>query len=276
MSLLSPPVTIVITTFNLYSCTRWMIESITATLDSSDYEIVIVDDGSTDETRHLRKHYRFLETGGAGLYAAWNKGIEAAETQHVLVCNNDLAFCTRDWWRWLHQALATTDAKFVYPHLIEQQSPCNELYHVTAEADAMSDLVLEDTYGRIEAACFALDKALVDEIGPFDADFKMWYGEKDYEIRLAAAGVRYTRVKNAVVRHYSSSTLSHGLPERDFAFDLPRSPRLDAVVRKDYEIFKAKHSAASLEPLGFTFPEFGRHPLGRADAEPPWRQAADA
>lgn len=89
-----PKVSVVITCYNLG---RYLDEAITSVLDQSyaDYEIVVVDDGSTDTgTRAMfddfqRPSVRLIRTSNEGVAAARNRGISEGTGEFILALDAD-------------------------------------------------------------------------------------------------------------------------------------------------------------------------------------------
>lgn len=88
----SPRVSIVIPTFNNALFMREALESIFAQTYGS-YEVIVVDDGSTDDTRSVlepyrnRIHYRYQEH--AGVSTARNRGLTASKGDYVVFLDGD-------------------------------------------------------------------------------------------------------------------------------------------------------------------------------------------
>jgi glycosyltransferase involved in cell wall biosynthesis len=64
--------------------------------DFEDYEIIVVDDGSTDDTRDRIREFgdevRYIYQNNQGLSAARNKGLSAAKGEYIALLDDD------DWW----------------------------------------------------------------------------------------------------------------------------------------------------------------------------------
>lgn len=259
---MTPQVAIVITTHNGYPFTRWCLESISCTLAPGSYEIVIVDNGSSDETLKLEREYEFARNPGQSLYESWNLGIAASKSDWVLCTNNDVFFCTPDWWRWMQLALEG-ELDWAYPDMVETQAVVPDMYSRIRRALDLKELEVRPERGTLAGCCFALHRSLLEEVGPFDPQFEVWYGEKDYEIRLLQAGKRYGRVANAVTRHFGASTIQLGTGDPgNFTFEPTGSAfGHEERARRDYERFRHRHRATPLESLGLRMPPFGPHPL---------------
>jgi glycosyltransferase involved in cell wall biosynthesis len=86
----SPRVSAVVTAFN---CERYLAEAIESALGQTlpPSEVVVVDDGSTDETRAVAGRYpvRLVEQAHAGIGAARNRGVEATGGEWVAFLDGD-------------------------------------------------------------------------------------------------------------------------------------------------------------------------------------------
>jgi glycosyltransferase involved in cell wall biosynthesis len=92
----SPVVSVIIPTFNRWPLVGEAIESVFAQ-SYSDFELIVVDDGSTDETRKelakFRSRLRFFVKAREGVAAARNFGVSRAVGRYVAFLDSD------DLWR---------------------------------------------------------------------------------------------------------------------------------------------------------------------------------
>ncbi|HYP41914.1 MAG TPA: glycosyltransferase [Chloroflexia bacterium] len=243
--------TIAITTKNKYSLTRYCLESISLTLPPDAYEILIVDNGSNDETLELANFHRFVSNTAGGLYESWNIAVRETRTDYVAILQNDVYFCTPDWWHWFRLAATQTDAQWLYPVLVESQQIVPRTYDIAKAAAGKSDLDFAYRYGTIDSPCFVIPRSLFDVVGPFDSRFDIWYGTEDYEIRMIEAGIRHGQVRNVVVRHFGHSTLVVNSREtRPYGLKSGMEPAVVERAKRDYELFRTKYPLGPAKPGG--------------------------
>ncbi len=104
-----PKASVVVCACNGADTIRWCLEGMDA-LDYPDYEVIVVDDGSSDETAAIAREcgYPAISTPNRGLSSARNTGLEAASGEIVAYIDCD-ARPDRDWLRYLAASFRATD-----------------------------------------------------------------------------------------------------------------------------------------------------------------------
>lgn len=89
------PVSVVIPTYNRANCLGRAIDSVLSQTYSG-YELIVVDDGSTDGTRDLLssygRHLRIIHQSNRGVSAARNAGIDSARGDFIALLDSDDAW----------------------------------------------------------------------------------------------------------------------------------------------------------------------------------------
>lgn len=192
-----PLVSVVIPAFN---CAQFIGSAIDSAL-AQDYphlEMIVIDDGSTDDTRGVVETYgdrvRLLAQPNRGCAAARNLGVAKAQGEYIAFLDADDA-----WWhgkiRYQLQGLQQSGLEMAYSRFIvwhpeaDGMYPAPESVFAIADHPALSDcaLVTGDTYPELLLDCIVwtstvlLRKAALLQAGPFDESLAL--GE-DYDLWL--------------------------------------------------------------------------------------------
>jgi GT2 family glycosyltransferase len=103
-----PRISVVVCTYNGSSTIRDTLDALQF-VDYPDYEVIVVDDGSTDHTTLIASEYqvRVIRTENRGLSAARNTGMEAASGSIVAYTDDD-AYPDEHWLKYLAWTFMTT------------------------------------------------------------------------------------------------------------------------------------------------------------------------
>ena len=104
-----PKISVVVCSYNGSHTIRQSFQGL-HNLDYPNFEIIVVDDGSTDETATIAREYgfRLISTENRGLSNARNTGLAAATGEIVAYIDDD-AFPDREWLKYLAVKLMATD-----------------------------------------------------------------------------------------------------------------------------------------------------------------------
>lgn len=184
-----PAISVIIPVRNGAATIDQQLDALAAQPFGLPWELVVVDNGSTDATREvvLSRRGRFpadirvIDAGARpGVSFARNAGILAARADRIAICDSDDVVGPH-WLEGAHGALDTYDvAGGPMRRLVEPFDPGSpELgYHSVSDDSVVAGNV-------------AMRRAIVEEVGGFDAAFSS-YGREDHEfsVRLWKAGAR--------------------------------------------------------------------------------------
>jgi glycosyltransferase involved in cell wall biosynthesis len=175
-----------------YNSAPYLVEAVDSVLAQTlrDFEVLVIDDGSTDETGSLMRRYgppvRYIHQDNGGVSAARNRGIEESRGQYVAFLDADDTWLPDK----LSKEVAALDQNRDYRACYSAFAVADrnllpiEVSRSKREGSALEDLLLR---GNIIAtpSTVMCERALFAEIGGFDpvlsecADWDMW-------VRLAA------------------------------------------------------------------------------------------
>ncbi|HVV71198.1 MAG TPA: glycosyltransferase, partial [Verrucomicrobiae bacterium] len=183
-----------------------------------DYEVILVDDGSTDTTPQiafLNPQVRYLRLErNLGLSAARNAGIAAASGEIIAFTDADCR-ADEDWLYYLVGALLTSD--FVGmggPNLLPPDDSVVAAA-VMASPGGPAHVMLTDRQAEHIPGCnMAFFKWALSEVGGFDPVFRKAGDDVDLCWRLQQAGYKIGFSPAAMVWHYRRSTVSEYLRQQ--------------------------------------------------------------
>lgn len=176
------------------------------------YEIVLVDDGSSDGTKEALRElnppckFTYLYQENAGLSTARNVGISAAEGEIILFVDDDII----------------ASENLIAEHIkIHNEHPNSVVRGWVNHVDDLEKPGKQPkfTMQDISTAFFwtsnvSVAKKYLDEAGMFDERFKE-YGWEDLELglRLKSLGLQLKYNRNAIVSHYKSRWKKSDIPQ---------------------------------------------------------------
>jgi GT2 family glycosyltransferase len=203
-----PRVTVVVCSFNGAATIRDTLDGLEA-LVYPDYEIVVVDDGSTDATASIACEYdlRLISTANRGLSNARNTGWQQATGEIVAYIDDD-AYPDAHWLHYLAHGFMSTDYVGVGgPNL----APPGDGPIADCVANAPGGpvhVLLTDTEAEHIPGCnMAFRREALAAIGGFDARFRAAGDDVDVCWRLQDRGWKIGFSSAAVVWHHRRNSI---------------------------------------------------------------------
>jgi glycosyltransferase involved in cell wall biosynthesis len=214
-----PAIALVVATYNRAKPLESLLECLVRqTIARSDWEIVVVVDGSTDDTEAVLARWvkagtlplQYIVQTNAGQSVARNKGVQRTSASHVIVIDDDMEVCptfVAD-----HLAASTTlPGKTVVIGKVvpEPQFMKKPLYAAVGEYHLQSlHKRIERGEQEVTATAFvtqnvSFPRALYLEVGGFDASLRL-DEDRELGIRLERAGATFVFSSNAWAIHHSN------------------------------------------------------------------------
>jgi len=213
-------ISVIIPVYNQWAYTQACLNSISATCQSGDirYEIILADDGSTDETISAVKHFPGLQVVSTpqnlGFLRNCNHAAKYAKGKYILFLNNDTVVLP-SWMSTLYQLMESDDSaaiigsKLLYPDETIQEagavlwndgSACNCGRYLSRNSSSYA-WVREVDY--VSGASFLVRKSFWESVGGFDERYENAYCEdSDLAMTARANGMRVLYQPKSEVIHF--------------------------------------------------------------------------
>jgi glycosyltransferase involved in cell wall biosynthesis len=178
-------------------------------LDYPDYEVIVVDDGSTDRTATIAREYPFkvVSTSNCGLSSARNTGLEAASGEMVAYIDDD-ARPDREWLKYLAATfMSTTHAGVGGPNIAPPgDGPIADCV-ANSPGGPVHVLLSDHEAEHIPGCNMAFRKANLQAIGGFDQQFHAAGDDVDICWRLQQRGWTLGFNPAAMVWHHRRNSI---------------------------------------------------------------------
>jgi GT2 family glycosyltransferase len=199
----APRVSVVVCSYNGAATLEQCLRSLEA-LDYPDYEVILVDDGSTDDTAAIAGRFpsvRYIQQPNLGLSAARNTGLAAATGSIIAYTDSD-CFPEPDWLsKLVHQLQCTNAAAVGGPNLSPDDgwlaacigaSPGQPIH--VLESDQIAE--------HVPGCNMAFHREALEAINGFNATYRKAGDDVDVCWRLQQAGMWITFAPGACVWHH--------------------------------------------------------------------------
>ena len=225
-----PLISLIIPTRNGFKLIRQCVESILNKTTYSNYEILIVDNGTDDlETlQYLDKlqsdvRIRVLRDERPFNYSALNNAaVKLAQGELLGLLNNDLEVISPEWLSEmvsiaLQPRVGAVGAKLYYPNNTLQHGGaivgllgcCGHSHkHLLRHGRGYSDRAsLIQSFSVVTAACLVIEKSIYEEVGGLnESELKVAFNDVDFCLRVRESGYRNVWTPYAELYHHESAT----------------------------------------------------------------------
>ncbi|MBC8496525.1 MAG: glycosyltransferase family 2 protein [Chloroflexi bacterium] len=186
-----PTVSVVIPTYNRAGYILDAIESVLSQT-YSDYEIIVVDDGSADHTRDMLQpliaddKIRYVYQENQGVSAARNHGIRLAQGEYIAFLDSDDLFLPTKLEKQVAVLERSLTVAFVHAgyEKISDTGTCLGYRDTSKISGQVSPQILLDWSVLIATPCVLVRKSVLDEVGDFDESMR-WAEDLDLWRRIA-------------------------------------------------------------------------------------------
>ncbi len=203
-----PRVSVVVCTYNGSRTIRDCLKGL-GRLEYPDYEVIVVDDGSTDRTAAIAREYdcRLISTENRGLASARNVGLAAARGEIVAYLDDDASPDPR-WLTYLAATFMTTSHAAVGgPNIAPPgDGPIAECV-ARAPGGPVHVLLTDREAEHIPGCNMAFRRACLEAIGGFDPQFRVAGDDVDVCWRLQERGWTLGFSPAAMVWHHRRNSL---------------------------------------------------------------------
>jgi len=231
MSAHLPKASVIVLTYNNLDYTKACLDSLERFTDYPDWELIIVDNASTDGTPAFLKDYAnnrphmrlILNDENLGFAGGNNCGLRAAQGDYVVLLNND-TYVTQGWLYGLIRHL-TKDPQLglVGPvtNNIGNEAKIDIHYNDMREMAAAARAYTSDHARQlmpndvVAFFCVACRRSLLEKVGLLDEQFELgFFEDDDFCRRVREAGYTVAIAEDVFIHHHLSASFG-SLPNED-------------------------------------------------------------
>lgn len=249
---------VIIPVYNAADYTKSCLDKVFASLNQASYEVIVVDNHSTDNTKKILSEYKdhdnfsyYCLDENYGFSGGVNYGFSRAKGKYFIILNND-TLVTPGWIDRLIEAFNSDEligivspitnyvgeGPQVDPEAVEISPEAIDLY-----AQNIVDRGVSYESHRLVFFCVAIRRELVDLIGLMDTGYvKGNFEDDDYCLRAILSGFKLAIAQNAFVYHFGSMTFKKNRIIHDDYMDknrmrfFPKVQRLSTTLRPENKL----------------------------------------
>lgn len=203
-----PKISVVVCSYNGSKTIRDTLEALKR-VDYPDFEVIVVNDGSTDETPEIAKAYdvRLITTKNQGLGQARNVGLEAARGE-LIVYTDDDAYPPPPWLKYLALSFMRSEHACIGgPNLVPPEDGIIGQCVADSPGGPLHVLLTDDLAEHVPGCNMAFRRKKLAAIGGFDPLYRAAGDDVDVCWRLQERGWTVGFSPAAMVWHHRRATM---------------------------------------------------------------------
>ncbi|MBQ6133078.1 MAG: glycosyltransferase family 2 protein [Lachnospiraceae bacterium] len=238
-------ISIIIPSHDHASVLRTCIESIEERSTYDNYEIILIENGSTE--KELFDYYETLKADSRVRILYWDKGfnfsainnygVREAKGDYLLFLNNDIEIKTPDWLEEMlsnfqrNEGIGAVGVRLLYPDTtIQHAGVIIRLGGIAGHGFSRMDCENTGYFGRavikqdltaVTAACMMTSREVFSKVGGFEETLAVAFNDVDLCLKIRKAGYRIIYDPDVTHIHYESLSRGHETdsPEKQKRFD---------------------------------------------------------
>ncbi|VAX16558.1 hypothetical protein MNBD_NITROSPINAE01-1619 [hydrothermal vent metagenome] len=218
-----PHVTVAVMNFNGRNVIEGTLRSILNSDYSSDVEVIVVDDCSTDDgVEYIRKEFPnvkvFIQPRNMGLNAARNRAIAEASHDFILLSDNDMEL-ERDCLRLLVEALVDDPSAGIATPMILDFENRDQIYSDNVELHYLCHGIIPLRHKKIpenmnwstrrmavgSGGMLLVRKSIIAPLNGLDESYRFGYDEGEFALRATTRGIGVLYVPRAKIFHIETA-----------------------------------------------------------------------
>lgn len=216
-------VTIIILTWNGLAYTTRCLETLRERTEFEDYDVIVVDNGSTDGSVEYLKSIPWIRlianSGNLGFARANNQALDSSDkNSDVVLLNNDTEIVQADWLTRLQQsvyrspAIGIAGARLRRPDGMLQHAGTYmpiETFWGQQIGSLEKDINQYNQDAEVEGvvfACVYIKRTVLQEVGPLDEDYFSYFEDSDYCLRAQRRGFKVICCGAVTVFHHENTS----------------------------------------------------------------------
>lgn len=251
-------------TYNKLKYTKKYINSLVKY--TKDFELIIVDNGSTDGTREYLKSLDniklILNDENVGFSKGNNQGLEIAEGEYIAFLNNDILLYP-NWFEECEKVFIKENAGFVGPrHINPHYDNANENNYIQFfKKNFNYKNEYEKNFDECVFSCAVTKREVINDIGNFDENYTpAFFEDNDFKYRAVLAGFEIYVVNTACFFHFGSITSrdcdSNLEKNRNYYYSKYPFAEYLSVIGRDRDIYKRIAEDMNKFPMNVAYSVF--------------------